>query len=277
MKASILICIAVVFSGLHMTYAQDGRGFELYLLPPDIKATDLSKLDINKLKPEGKPFISTEDISSYLKDTHEMVVYYNGALRLKKLEVPVSGRPFIVFAGGQPIYTGAFWNSFSSISFVGIAIEISDIKGGFALLEFELDYPPLAPKHAASDPRSDPRVFSALEKSGILYEQVWLYGKCKGIRSTGKRRQSYVFTFGVTSVAKSTYDQTEVTFERFDDVGETLRSAIDAEWISRNGDVENWKFNRDREILLKFERRVSDKLHNIYLSGFEIKEQKPPF
>ncbi len=252
-----------------MIFAQNNKGFALYLLPENIKSEELSNLDIKKIKPAGKPFISINDISTYLKNTHEFVLHYEETKRLRKLKVPVSGTPFIVFVGDEPIYTGAFWNGFSSVSFKGVVIDVSNLVGDFPTLKLELDYPPLATKNISFDPRPDQRIFNDLKKNDRLYEQVWLTGKCKKIRATGKRRQSYVFTFAVVSVVKSTFEENEVSFEIFDDAGKPLRTALQAESVSNSYVEENWRFT-NKEILLKFNRLVSDTKRNIHLVDFEM-------
>lgn len=44
-------------------------------------------------------------------------------------------------------------------------------------------------------------------------------GRCKKIRPTGKRHQSYIFTFEITRVIAGTFDRREITFELFADFG----------------------------------------------------------
>lgn len=282
MKLYILIFPVILAAGFQMIFAQEEQKkkedkskdeFKLYLLPESVKPAELAKLDIKKIKPKDKPFLSTEDIWSYLKDTHEIALNYTAGGRLKNLKVPVSGRSFIVFVGNEPIYTGAFWTGFSSVSFRGVAVDVANLKGDFPVIKLELDYPPLAPKNVGFDPRGDARIFRTFEKAGRLFEQVWLKGKCQKIRATGKRRQSYVFTFAVTSIVKSTYESNEISFEIFDDVGDKiLRRAIKAESTSNSYIEENWRIDQEQEILLKFERRVGGRDYEIYLRDFEIIE-----
>ncbi|MEO7508276.1 MAG: hypothetical protein ABIZ95_13615 [Pyrinomonadaceae bacterium] len=267
-----MLIFAVVFcSGLQMAFAQDNSGYALYLLPPSIRSADLAKLDIKKIKAAGKPLITTTDISSYVKDRHEMVIYDQAGLRLKKLVVPVGGRPFIVFAGGEPIFTGAFWTSLSSISFHGVVINVTDLKGDYPVLKLELDYPSTAANSTTADPRSDPRIMRILEKNSKLREEVWLYGKCKEVRPTQKRRQSFVFTFDVTSVVRSTYDPSQVVFENYDDKESSLRSAVQVAWPDRYG-VEGLPCDSKKLILLKFQRLVSATPQPVYLESFEVKD-----
>lgn len=256
-----------------MISAQDEKDFALYLLPEKIGAQRLARLDLKKIKPPGEPFLTREDLWSYLKDTHEIKLGFRATARLKKLKVPAGGRPFVVFAGGEPVYAGAFWNGFSSLAFKGVAVDVANLTGDFAEIKLELDYPPLAPKNPAFDPRADERIFKILESGGKLYEQVWLSGTCKKIRATGKRRQSYVFTFAVTAVVKSTYELADVSFELYSDArGGDLRRALRAEAVANSYVEENWGFDAEKEFLLKFERRVRGAPHEIYLKDFEPKQ-----
>ena len=84
---------------------------------------------------------------------------------MKKLKVRRDGQPFVVFVGDEAIYTGAFWNGFSSATFLGVAVDVSKLEGEFPMVKLELDYPPLAPKNIAFDPRPDERIFEALKKA----------------------------------------------------------------------------------------------------------------
>jgi hypothetical protein len=275
MRITFFCLPLIIFFYCQMIFAQDDSQksfFNIYLLPDGIKASRLSTLKISRLKPEGKPFLSGRHIYRYIKDTHEIQLDYTGAAQMKKLKVPVGGKPFVVFAGDEAVYAGAFWQGFSSISFKGAVIDVADLKGDFPVLKIELDYPPLSPKNAADDPRPDARVMRALEKDGLLYEQVWLRGKCRKIHATGKRHQSYVFTFAVTSVVKSKYDAPEISFELYSDFGgEKMRAALRAEFVSGSRTEQNWRFDAQKEILLKFERQVTtQKNPPIYFADFEI-------
>ncbi|MBS1797083.1 MAG: hypothetical protein JSS81_24865 [Acidobacteria bacterium] len=264
----ILVLSALLGALVQMTFAQKNKGFALYLLPDRIKSAELDKLDVGKLKPEGRPLLTTEDVFSYVRDRHEMRLYYEAGKRIKNLAVPVSGRPFAVFVDDEPVYAGAFWTSFSSVSFRGVAVDVAGLEGDFPTLKFELDYPPLAPKNPAADPRSDERIFRAFENAKRLYEEVWLEGRCQSIKGTGKRRQSYVLTFAVERVAKSTWTAPVVTFEVFFDVPESPLTALGAEMIPNDQGPEKWKFDARKKLLLKFERNVGSP-EQMYFKGFE--------
>jgi hypothetical protein len=264
----------MIFFYCQAVFGQDDSlkgSFNLYLLPDNIKANQLSGLEISQLRPTGKPFLSKQDIRRYIKDTHEIQLDYTGAAQMKKLKVPVSGKPFVVFAGGEAIYAGAFWQGFSSISFKGVAIDVANLKGDFPVLRLELDYPPLSPKNIAFDPRPDARLMQALECDGILYEQVWIRAKCRKIDATGKRHQSYVFTFAVTSVVKANFELADISFELYSDFGGAkMRAALRAEFSANTRREQGWTFDAQKEVLLKFERKVpADKNSRLYFAGFE--------
>ncbi|HRH42901.1 MAG TPA: hypothetical protein PKY82_14830 [Pyrinomonadaceae bacterium] len=262
--------IFIFLLGYSMTFAQDKKEFKLFLLPSKIKSEQLSNLDLKKIKPFGDPFLTSGDIWTYLKDTHEIIINFTAAERLKKLSVTENGRPFVVFVGNEPIYVGAFWKGFTSTTFRGVAVDVSNLQGDFPKIILELDYPPLAPKNIAFDPRPDPRIFEVFQKAGILYEQVWMWGKCKKIRASGKRRQSFYFTFDISSVVKSNFERTEIEFELADTEGFRLIDAIRAEPKSKSYVETEWNFDSEKEILLKFERLISGKTPVIYLRTFEV-------
>jgi hypothetical protein len=275
MRFVFFYLLLMIFFYCQIGLAQDNSAkssFNLYLLPDNIKASRLSRLKIDKLKPPGKPFLSGRHIERYVKDTHEIQLNYAGAAQLKKLKVPAGGKPFVVFAGGEAIYAGAFRQGFSSISFKGAAIDVANLKGDFPTIRLELDYPPLSPKNIAFDPRPAARVMRALEQDGILYEQVWFRAKCKKIRGTGKRHQSYVFTFAVTSVMKAKYERPEISFELYSDFGgEKMREMLKAEFVSGSRLQQEWDFDPQKEILLKFVRKVTTQENpQMYLDDFTV-------
>ena len=90
---------------------QKPKEFALYLLPePADRKQKHRALDISKLKkPAGDPLISAKDIAHYQKDRHEIGIYYNTGLRLKTKTLDLGGKPFAIFVGDVPVYTGAFW------------------------------------------------------------------------------------------------------------------------------------------------------------------------
>ncbi len=119
----------------------------------------------NSVELEDKPIISTLDIISYSKETHEITLTAEAFERVQNLEVTVRGRPFAVCVGRETIYTGAFWTPISSIGFRGIII-MKPLTNSDKI-QLEPGYPSES-FFQGVDPRDDPRIFEALRRSGKL-------------------------------------------------------------------------------------------------------------
>jgi hypothetical protein len=162
----------------------------IYLLDRPL-AQPWSKLDnahIKELKPVSPPVLADEDFLSFNTTNHSFVVSGAAATRLAftiwslaKKDAPGWGEqvpfvyrtgefdlipvpaPFVLHAGGEPIYAGAFYTSFSSAGFSGpvIMAEETFIKTNVsksARFSFwiELGYPAALP--GTPDPRNDNRI-----------------------------------------------------------------------------------------------------------------------
>lgn len=84
--------------------------------------------------------LSEEDIISYNETSHEIKLNEEGVKKIKTLNVPISGIPFVIKINGKKMYNGAFWSPFSSKSYSGIVILIQDnsikIETGYPSSEF---------------------------------------------------------------------------------------------------------------------------------------------
>jgi hypothetical protein len=255
------VLIAFVAIGIFLIPAEIIRGqqkpkeFALYLLPSLGKRPQrLRALDIRTLKkPAEAPLISAADIDHYQKDRHEIGLHYTAAVRLNKIAADLQGRPFAIFVGDEPIYAGAFWPSIWSQSYDGVNIDTFDFKGDFPVLKLRFGYP--REKFATMpDPRSDSRIFKAFEDAKMLRQELVIRGKCKLMKDTMKRRAGIIFTFSVDSVVKGNYKDPEITFETWADMeGGKLMEALDAKGMPYG---DNWAFDKDKEVLLKFEQRT---------------------
>lgn len=234
---------------------QKPKEFALYLLPePASHAQKIRAFDIRELKkPAGAALIAASEIDHYQKDRHEMGIYYTASSRLNKEALHLHGKPFAIFVGDEPIYAGAFWSQVSSQSYDGVYIDPTDLKGDFAVLKLRFGYP-TNKFTTGTDPRADSRIFSSFEATGRLRQELIIRGKCKAMRDTMKRRAGFIYTFSVISVIKGDYKHPEITFETWAD-GEDgrLMGAISAEGMPYG---DNWTFDREKEILLKFEQRT---------------------
>lgn len=140
-------------------------GFSIYLLAQHVSPQQLAVL--SHLELDKTPFLSANDIVSYDKATHEIELTDTGYHKVHGLPVPVDGKAFAVCVDGQPIYAGAFWVGYSSLSFDGIVIDTLRATKEDPVIQIQLGYPGSA-FYRGEDPRSDPAIVQALEQAGKL-------------------------------------------------------------------------------------------------------------
>jgi hypothetical protein len=165
-----LIFIGTIFILSSCAISNDG-GFAIYLtegdIPPD-RMPALSHIDIAE-----PPIISMPDITTYNAQTHELKLTASAFERMAQLEVPVSGRSFVVCVDREPIYWGAFWTPISSISFDGVTIWKPLGMEGPHVVRLELGYPSSF-FYGGEDPRNNPEVLRSLEQAGKLIDKLSL-------------------------------------------------------------------------------------------------------
>ncbi len=160
--AFIVLCVLLT-SGACSTPGPEG--FAIYLTKGDIppaKIPALSHVDI-----EEQPIIAENDIISYNVITHEIVLTANAFDRISRLEVPVRGRSFVVCVDRQPIYWGAFWTPFSSLSFEGVTIMKPLGSRDSKIIQLEPGYPSSS-FYRGEDPRNNAEVMRSLQQAGRL-------------------------------------------------------------------------------------------------------------
>jgi hypothetical protein len=145
--------------------SQKGEGFSIYLTKDNMPVSELPAL--NQIELADQPLIAIDDIVSYNQETHEIELTADSYERVTKLEVPTSGRAFVVCVGSEPIYWGAFWAPFSSQSFDGVIILIPPFSPDGHFIQIELGYP-VPGFYSGEDPRSDPEIRQSLEQAGKL-------------------------------------------------------------------------------------------------------------
>lgn len=143
------------------------EGFAIYLLAQNIAADEILKADIDNLELDTHPVLSSKDILAYSKDTHEIELTPSAYKRIGELQVPTSGMPFVVCVNRQPIYGGAFWVGYSSMSFQGIAIDILYAQQNRPI-KIQLGYPESPELFVGDDSRSEIRILQSLEQEGKL-------------------------------------------------------------------------------------------------------------
>jgi len=146
-------------------------GFAIYLVDEDITAQEMLQADVDKLGLDETPIISLDDVVAYDAATHEMQLTDSTYERLGGLEVPVQGLPFVVCAGSERIYGGAFWVSYSSLGYEGIVTDIFPAMANDPdrTLRIQLGYPESLELFVGEDPRSHPRILESLEAGGKLH------------------------------------------------------------------------------------------------------------
>ena len=142
----------------------EDEGFAIYLLAEDIPKSEMPPLSDVELADE--PYISLEDIISYKQTTHEIELTVTAIERFSELEVPMSGKVFVVCVNREPIYWGAFWSSLSSELYPGVTAYVHppiflntlQLRFGYSNMDgFDNE-----------DPRSDPKIMQSLEQAGKL-------------------------------------------------------------------------------------------------------------
>jgi hypothetical protein len=141
--------------------------FDVYLLKQDVSVGEMMNADVAELRLEETPLLSVDDLVAYRWETHEMELTGSAAQRLARLEPSLlGGVPFVICAGGEPIYGGALWTSYSSATYPGIVIDVYPASLGQPV-PIRLGYP--SPEwFTGEDLRSDARVYEALEEAGKL-------------------------------------------------------------------------------------------------------------
>lgn len=146
------------------------EGVALYLLDASIGSEMLSRTAAQDLARQSQALINETDIIAYDTATHSMQLTAEARQRIDELDFPVNGRPFVICVNETAIYAGAFWPLYSSLSAPNIVVIVTPLLKSDNSLELTLGYP--GPDFfEGEDPRSDPRILDALEKSDKLLSQ----------------------------------------------------------------------------------------------------------
>jgi hypothetical protein len=143
-----------------------GSAFAIYLVRGEVPdpQVDLSLLDL-----EPTPFLTADDILAYTWETHAIELTDAARERVASLEVPLTtGVPFVVCVGAERIYPGAFWVSYSSMSYNGIVIDTLFAQMDDPIIRLQLGYPESPELFEGEDLRSDLRIRQSLEDAGKL-------------------------------------------------------------------------------------------------------------
>ena len=142
----------------------EDEGFAIYLPAREIPVSEMPI--ISNLEIADEPILAPVDIVSYYRNTHEIELTAEGYERLLELEVPISGKVFVVCVDRQPVYWGAFWPRYSSMTFDGVTI-LTPLSPDRHAIQIGLGYPTES-FYTGDDPRSNPEIMQALQQAGKL-------------------------------------------------------------------------------------------------------------
>jgi len=170
--AIVISCIFIIIItyGSYITSTK-GKGFTIYLTKKDIPPAQMEAL--SHVDVSDQPIISVKDIITYNAQTHEMKLTPRAFDLIYELDVPVTGKSFMVCIDEEPIYWGAFWTPISSLSFDGVTIWKPYNNQEQKIIVLELGYP--SPSfYNGEDPRNNRKVLESLEKDGKLITKLTL-------------------------------------------------------------------------------------------------------
>jgi hypothetical protein len=171
----IVLVLGILVSGIYATPEGDSfsegegfgeaEGFAIFLTKQDIPPAQMEALSHVDIAEE--PIITISDIITYDAQEHELTLTASAFERISQLDVPVRGKSFIVCVDKGPIYWGAFWVLWSSLSFDGVTIWLPLSLEEPHVIRIELGYPS-SELYTGEDPRSNPVVIESLEQAGKL-------------------------------------------------------------------------------------------------------------
>ena len=166
LKCTVLIMTYIILLGHLLASgctATKGEGFAVYLTKDNIPPSQMEALSWVKIADE--PVIAIDDINIYNTATHEIALTVAAYQRLIKLDVPTSGKSFVVCVDKAPIYWGAFWVEYSSQSCSGVTIRKPLAASDSNIIKIEKGYPSAA-FFEGDDPRDNETVIISLQRAG---------------------------------------------------------------------------------------------------------------
>lgn len=119
--------------------------------------------EVAKTELENEPLLTEQDIVSYDWQTHTMTLTEAGEKKIPKT-LGTGGKEFMIVADGRRCYRGAFWTSFSSISYPDPIIDV--VQRG-RTVRIQRAYPSER-FTTGQDPRPDKRIRQVLEALGKI-------------------------------------------------------------------------------------------------------------
>lgn len=235
--------------------ATDNKTFSIYLLPITARNKPLSTRQIRNLVKNKKPLITSYDLASYNKDTHDFQIGSMEATE-RLYHTKLTGMPFAVFVGKEFIYQGTFLSNIYASIFDGVHILLPDKIRFAPQVSLRLDHP--SEKYfTGTDPRSDERILKSLNRAQKLYESLEVTAKCKSIITTTMHVPSLIYKFEIGSIVLGELVDKEIEIELLlgRESTKQLLKLLDAdgERLFSRGDR---KFDREKVIHLKFDKQI---------------------
>jgi hypothetical protein len=140
----------------------EGEGFAIYLT--DESGSPGEAPEISSVEIGDTPLIGLDDIICYDSDSHELILTGSAFARYQDIE-----GAFAVCVDRRPVYTGIFWNWFSSMSLDRIVILEKLSSENDNTLVIQAGYPG-EDFYQGEDPRGDERIMNSLREVGKLVE-----------------------------------------------------------------------------------------------------------
>lgn len=145
--------------------------YSIYLVKENDKTvySDFSSIDLKKINLEEKPILSIDEIVSYSKNSHEMILTPAVYAKIRKIFFLNTERLFVVCVGKERIYLGTLVSIFSSKSYSGVLVYGPEIDREKTQNDrYSICFSWAAYGSLAQDPRSDPRILNAFKQAGRL-------------------------------------------------------------------------------------------------------------
>lgn len=140
--------------------------FSVYLVRSLIPVDDIAKMKFNKVTLEDAPLFTINDVISYSKNTHAIVLKKPA---FEKFLAVRCGRPFAVCVGDSPVYLGVVWSQIRSSSVNGV-VALAPYKQREENIVVILAGYPNSSYFDGKDPRYNRSVFDSFEKHHKLCE-----------------------------------------------------------------------------------------------------------
>lgn len=162
-----VLIVATLASSCRKKSEEAGKSIEIYHLATYETVAGKCEIDPARAVLPDTPLINNNDILEYSQVNHSFLLTNSAFLRIKGLS---DWAGFAVTVDKNVIYYGIFKPSFSSSSCLeSVTMDISLNAETKALIR--LGYPGISTTHFSTDPRTDKRLFAALNAQGKLKMQ----------------------------------------------------------------------------------------------------------